>query len=91
MYNGKEEHLDYQQLRLSTAFKDSAGLKLTASTDLPLELVVQIYNINYGRNREILEKCKTLHNYSFFMGKISEYNKYLSLEESVEAAVKYCI
>ena len=40
---------------------------------------------------EILEKSKTLYNYSFFMGKINEYKKYLSLEESVKAAVKYCI
>ena len=91
LYNGKDEYPDYKELRLSAAFKDIVGLKHQESTGLPLELVVQVYNINHGRNTEILEKSKTLYDYSFFIGKINEYKKYLSLEEAVEAAVKYCI
>ena len=91
LYNGKEEYPDHKELRLSSAFKDITGLKLSENADLPLELVVQVYNINHGRNMEILEKSKTLYDYSFFIGKINEYKGKLPIEESVQVAVKYCI
>jgi hypothetical protein len=92
LYNGKTSYPDYKELKLSDAFKDVKGLKeCTSGFPLPLELVVQVYNINHGRNPQILEKCKTLSGYSFFMEKIREFNKNLPLDESVKAAVKYCI
>jgi len=91
LYNGRDKCPDHKELRLSDAFKDITGLKLQANTTLPLELVVQVYNINHGRNPEMLKKCETLESYSFFMGKIKEFNTYLSLEESIKNAVKYCI
>ena len=91
LYNGKEECPDHSELRLSTAFKDITGLKLSDNTDLPLELVVQVYNINHGRNMEILGKSKTLCHYSIFIGKINEFKQKMSIEEAVQAAVKYCI
>jgi len=56
-----------------------------------LELIVKIYNINHGYNKHILEKSKTLDGYSLFISKIWEYNKKLSLEESMKAAIQYCI
>ena len=83
LYNGKEEYPEHNELKLSTAFKDATGLMLSENSDLPLELVVQVYNINHGRNMEILEKSKTLYNYSLFIGKINEYKEKLSIEESV--------
>ncbi|MCL2230887.1 MAG: hypothetical protein FWC01_07295, partial [Treponema sp.] len=58
---------------------------------LPLELVVQVFNINQGRNQKILKKSSTLNNYSFFVDKFHEYREYLSLDESAKAVVKYCI
>ena len=91
LYNGKEKCPDYHELRLSTAFKDIRGLKLSESCDLPLELVVKVYNINHGQNQKILEKSKNLSGYSFLIGKINEYSEKLSLDESVKFAVKYCI
>ena len=91
LYNGKEEYPDHKVLRLSSAFKDITGLKLSDNAELPLELVVQVYNINHGRNMEILEKSKTLYDYSFFIGKINEYKVKLSIEEAVQVAIKYCI
>jgi len=78
-------------LKLSTAFKDITGLKNAESSILPLELTVQVYNINHGRNTHILSRSKTLDNYSFFISKVKEFNKFLSIEESVSNAVKYCI
>jgi hypothetical protein len=59
---------------------------------IPLELIVQVYNINCGHNTEILKKCETLGNYSIFVGKIREFQaKDSTLEEAVKLAVKYCI
>jgi len=91
LYNGKEECPDHYELRLSTAFKDTSCFKLPGSAGLPLELAVQIYNINQGRNREMLKRSTYLNDYSLFIGKVNENKEYLSLDESVRFAVKYCI
>jgi predicted transposase/invertase (TIGR01784 family) len=88
LYNGSTPYPDYTELRLSDAFKDIDGIKL--SNTIPLELIVQVYNINHGHNSKILEKCKTLDNYSFFVDKIRKYEKQLTLAESLNCAIKYC-
>jgi len=92
LYNGREDCPDHKELRLSTAFKDVSGLKRPqSSADLPLELVVQVYNINQGRNQEILKRSENLNGYSFFIKKVNEFKEQFSLAESVASAVKYCI
>ena len=91
LYNGREDCPDHKELRLSTAFKDVSGLKLAASGNLPLELVVQVYNINQGRNSEMLKRSANLNGYSFFIKKVNEFKEQFSLDESVAHAVKYCI
>ncbi|MCL2442379.1 MAG: hypothetical protein FWD13_02815 [Treponema sp.] len=92
LYNGKEKFPDYKELRLSDAFMDVQGLKQSESGIPPLELIVQVYNINQGHNSDILKKCITLDSYSVLISKIWEFrNSKLSLEESIELAVKYCV
>ena len=91
LYNGKEEYPDHRELRLSTSFKDTHGLKLKQKKYEPLELTVQVYNINQGRNPQMLNRSENLNAYSFFIGKIKEYSEHLPLDESVNSAVKYCI
>jgi hypothetical protein len=92
LYNGKYKYPDYSELKLSDAFKNVAGLKLSDSDKLPLELVVQVYNINCGHNTEILKKCETLDGYSIFIDKVRKYKKKEnSLEKGVKDAIKYCI
>ena len=91
LYNGNEFYPDYKELKLSTAFKNLEGLKLFENGCFPLELIVQVYNINHGHNPQILAKSKTLNSYSIFIGKIREYNKEIPLDESVKAAIQYCI
>jgi len=91
LYNGKHPYPDYKELRLSAAFKNISDIKQVKNTEIPLELIVQVFNINHGHNSEILKRCETLENYSIFIGKINEYNEKLTLEESVKDAVKYCI
>jgi len=87
LYNGKDMYPDYQELRLSDAFKNIKGLETVES----LELTAHVYNINHGRNPEILKKSVNLSGYSLFIARIREYRKKLPLEESVKAAIKYCI
>jgi hypothetical protein len=92
LYNGVEQYPDYSELKLSDAFMDIEGLKLANIDKLPLELVVQVYNINHGCNSAILKKCETLDGYSIFIDKIREYNgKEKTLEKALPSAVKYCI
>jgi predicted transposase/invertase (TIGR01784 family) len=92
LYNGTDEYPDYKELKLSSAFMDIEGLKLTGIDKIPLELIVQVYNINRGHNPEILKKSRTLDGYSIFIDKIREYmEKEKTLEKALPSAVKYCI
>jgi predicted transposase/invertase (TIGR01784 family) len=90
LYNGEDKYPDHSELKLSDAFKGIKGLKIADA--IPLELKVQVYNINQGHNFEILKKCETLDNYSFFIDKIREYQKNgFTLEKSFKDAIEYCI
>jgi hypothetical protein len=93
LYNGNAPYPDHKVLRLSSAFKDAEDLKLAnENAELPLELVMRIYNINKGHNEEILKKSEVLDNYSFFVDKIREYQKMgFELAKAVPNAIKYCI
>jgi hypothetical protein len=85
LYNGDAEYPDKAQLNLSDVFKEA---------DIPnlLELTVQIYNINKGRNKDILQKSKSLSDYAAFVGQVKENRtKGLPLDESIKEAVNYCI
>jgi len=92
LYNGADPYPDYTEMKLSEAFMSVEGLKLTGVDKIPLELIVQVYNINHGHNPDILKKCKTLDSYSIFVDTIREHQKKKNtLEESVKHAVEYCI
>jgi len=92
LYNGKKDYSDYKVLKLSDAFKDIKGLKLAEGTEIPLELIVHVYNINHGHNSEILKRSETLDGYSMFIDKIREYQKQeKSLEKTFRSAINYCI
>jgi predicted transposase YdaD len=96
LYNGREEYPDHKELRLSASFKDTEKLKRRTGLNggnerAQVELTVQVYNINQGRNPQMLKRSEHLNGYSLFIGKIKEYSGYLTLEESVKTAVRYCI
>jgi hypothetical protein len=48
-------------------------------------------NINLGKNRELMEKCRTLREYCIFVERIRGYAKELEIAEAVERAVTECI
>lgn len=56
-----------------------------------MELEVLQLNINYGHNKDIMEKCRVLWEYAAFVGKIKTYQKDMTIEEAVDKAVKECI
>jgi flagellar biosynthesis/type III secretory pathway protein FliH len=55
------------------------------------ELSREIYNINEGRNAEMVKRSEALKGYSFFIYLIREYGKTMKLDAAAEQAVKDCI
>ena len=90
LYNGENSYPEKNTLRLSDAFMDIEGL--VPESKISLELLVQVYNINHGYNKEILQKSEALNGYSLLINKIREYQKTgFTLAKSIELAVKYCV
>jgi len=77
-YNGTAAMPDKLDLRLSDAFlhKQSGG---------DIEVTAHMFNINYGQNHELMQKCKKLNEYSYFIAAI---RKYQTLEPDLEAACR---
>ena len=83
-YNGTEEQPERKILRLSESFyrqTEEAGLELT---------VLQL-NINPGYNKELLEKCRSLHDYMKYVERVRCYSREMEFQEAVERAVTKCI
>ena len=55
-----------------------------------LELQVTVYNITYDPSRPILQKCRTLHDYSFFLNEIEGRKKYMPLDMAIRQSMSYC-
>ena len=81
-YNGTDVQPDRQTLRLSDAFE-----KKTAE----LELKVLMLNINFGHNKELMDKSRTLREYAQYVDRVRKYAKLMRIEEAVERAVAECI
>ena len=57
-----------------------------------MELVVTMLNINLGKNKKLLEQCRTLKEYAIYVKKVRTYAKSMkNVEEAVERAVTECI
>ena len=83
-YNGTQDQPESRILKLSDAFE-----KQVPSPEL--EVKVTMLNINLGKNRELMEKCRTLREYCMFVERIRGYAKELEIAEAVERAVTECI
>lgn len=83
-YNGEASQKDVRMLKLSDSFEKK--------TDQPnLELRVLQININDGRNRELMERCRTLKEYSQFISCVRRHKETEQIEEAVDHAVTECI
>lgn len=84
-YNGERDMPEEQILKLSDAFEDKGK-----ETDV--ELRVKMLNINYGHNKELMEKCRVLKEYAEFVDVARGYvAKGKSMQEALDTAIAYCI
>ncbi|GHU28470.1 hypothetical protein FACS1894172_10710 [Spirochaetia bacterium] len=86
LYNGIESFDDHKILKLSDAF-----LEAECFSEIRIELEVEVYNINYGRNAEMLAKDENLKGYAAFIEKIRINRETVALKEAVDKAVKDCM
>ncbi len=85
-YIGTENEPDRREMRLSDAFMGKPVNKPA------IECTATLLNINYGHNRELMEKCEKLKGYSMMVHLIRENIKNgMTMEEAVETAVCECI
>ena len=48
-------------------------------------------NLNFGKNKKLLEQCQTLKEYAIYVKKVRTYAKSMKVEEAVDRAVTECI
>ena len=84
LYNGEKEAPDCETLKFTDAVDDPASSCV--------EMKAVVYNINYGRNQELMAKCEPLRGYAILVDKIRRYKKEgMSLEQATNRAVDECI
>lgn len=83
-YNGTGSQPERQILRLSDAFEKK-------QEQPALELNVIVYNINLGRNSELLAACSLLKEYAQYVDQVRTLARELPFPKAVEKAVDYCI
>ena len=82
-YNGLEDYPETTVLKLSDAF-------ITKPEPVPLELTVQVLNINTDKANKVLAACKPLEEYSLFVEEVRKQMQ-LDSENGFTNAVKICI
>ena len=69
-YNGTKEQPDEQILLLSKLYQKQKERQSGVGC---LECEARMLNINYGRNKELLDKCQRLKEYAIFIAKVRQY------------------
>ncbi len=84
-YNGEKQAPEEEVLRLSDAF-------INRNREADVELKVRMININYGHNRELMDRCHVLDEYAQFV-EISRQCMAdgLAVKEALEQAIQYCM
>lgn len=83
-YNGSKDFPGEKILKLSDAYLEKADPPM-------LELIVKVININLPANHPILERCRPLYEYSFFIQTIRDYiNEGKSRDEAIIQAMADC-
>ena len=85
-YNGTSKQPDRQELKLSDLFiKSPVPLKIQPS----IEVTVTVFNVNSGRNKELLASCKPLADYSWFVGRVRfNQTKTETIGEAIDLTLK---
>ena len=80
-YNGEKDIADESILRLSDSFSKESRDKSD------IEVSVRMVNINYGRNKKLMNYCKPLEEYSWFVDEVRSNQKDHDLTTSVKLAL----
>jgi len=83
-YNGSREIGEEEIQFLSSALADPSNPSC-------LELKVRILNINVGHNRELMNKCRLLYEYSTFIGRVKQYTIQYGINQAVIKAIDECV
>ena len=83
-YNGCEKAEKSTLLKLSDLYS-------VPQEEPELELKVKIININYGYNKELMEQCRILNDYSIYVHKVRTYAQKMRTEDAVDMAMEECI
>ena len=86
-YNGTDSQPDRTVLRLSDLFEKGGEGRTPA-----MECTTVMLNINYGHNRELMEKCRRLKEYAIFVDRVRKnLETKKSLEEAIMQTIDDCI
>ncbi len=80
-YNGTKEIEDERIIRLSDAFKPECKMKSD------VEVKVRLFNINHGHNRELMEACKPLGEYAWFVDRVKSLVKSKPIKDAIGTAI----
>ena len=80
-YNGTDNKEDRNILKLSNAFPQCS--------DPDIEVKVTMININYGHNKELMDACKPLMEYSWFVEEVRKNSRIadITVEQAVDTAL----
>jgi Xaa-Pro aminopeptidase len=78
-YNGKAEQPDEMILHLSDSFP--------AGSDPDIAVRVRMINVNFGRNRKLMEDCKPLAEYAWLVSRVRKAKNEEELEHVIDAAI----
>jgi len=84
-YNGDDPQPSEKILRLSDAY-------LEKMEEPMLELIVKVVNINLPSGHKLLQQCRPMYEYSWFIQQIKDYRRAgLSRDAAITQAVKDCL
>ncbi len=81
-YNGNEDQPDKITMRLSDAYEGPGDV----------EVIAHMLNINYNRNKKLLEACRPLSEYQSFVIRVRHYQEEgYEYEKAIDMAVDGCL
>lgn len=83
-YNGLEKVPERYIQKLSDAYEQKTD-------DVALELKIQVLNINRGYNAELMQKCRTLSEYTIFVDIVRRNSRVMPFSQAAEAAIDECV
>ena len=83
LYIGDDMEKDTDTRKLSDLFNEK---------EADVDLICHVINITYNEHRDILERCRPLKDYSYFVHRIDEDKKRgMPLDEAIRETITYCI